>query len=94
MADLVFNMGGVTRTHTLTAAHQQRLLDCYKAKMVADWPLDGEGNPTEPSNAQIAAWVAEKYIIDVMKRDVLSHERNVAIKAASAGVTELGSVVS
>lgn len=79
MADFTFNLAGFSATHSVTAADQQATLDAMKAEMAAagDWPSDGQGGTTEPTNAQVAQWIADVWITREMARVAFKNKQRI-----------------
>lgn len=77
MVDLVFTIASKTRTHQVSQAHVNDVIDTYKAKMAAwspnAWPDDGQGGKREPTALEVADWVASVYLFNVIKEDTRAH---------------------
>jgi len=72
MATIVHNIAGRVATHTVSALNVTDLIETYKAMMPQYGVVfpDGEGGFLEPTIDQIANFVGQVYLHEVMKKDV------------------------
>lgn len=91
MATITFTIGSATATHDISAEHQARLLECMKTRMsqAGAWPEDGNGNPVEPTSAQVAQWVADVHLFSLLKEDTFAYERQRDRVIAENSVTRI-----
>lgn len=97
MASLTFNIGGATAKHDLSVDHQTRLLAVMKVRMAQStgWPMDltDPDNPKrrEPTALETAQWVADHYLMALLKEEVMEEEKRVARNAAASAVAAIDS---
>lgn len=86
-AVITVDVGGVSTSLTLSDAHQARVLAAMKNSTFSGmvWPVDGNGETIEPTNAQVAKFVGEE-MLKGLKQKVQNIERSVARQTADVGV--------
>lgn len=94
MATINLDLAGFTATHTISAGDQTKLLAALKDEMssMGDWPDDGQGGKTEPTNAQVAQWVVDVWIPRKFKLAEQAYQERLAAadyRAAREAITPI-----
>jgi hypothetical protein len=86
MATISIQLGPETRSKTISAAHLVRFVNAYRA--IYGQVSNGAGGMRDRTDAEVATAICEG-IFKGWQAAVLSHEKDVAARAAATGVADI-----